>query len=448
MNGLPFMIGERRAQVVSQIDDAIDQLNGLDTWAQWGVGLVATLLTLTIVRLLLKKVVLDIVKKTAFDWDDKLYSPVTKRIYVFILFAGINLTMNWVMEGDSLVDSFNPFFQATYILLSTSLTRVVLRTLIPVVMDRFSDPSSVTVSGSNSLIIFIFRAAVWFGGLYLALSELGIELFGVLASLAVFSLIIGLAMQQTLGNIVNSFMLALDQPFEVGDRIEVEGKIGSVVSVGILSTKILTHEENLVVIPNNSLVNSTVINHARGGGDGVGRRISLVQDIGVGYGEDISHVKYTVLKLMRECPYVISKPEPRVLLIELGEYAKIFRMYGWVEDYSDEFVARDWLLKNVDESFSTEGIEIPFPTAVEISGKQSPSFNKSRKTMSVRKARLQMVKEDKQLNKERAAAKEEIEAINEKLNDPELDKKTRNLLEEDLRELNSLLSMFEAGGDD
>ena len=433
---------------MSQIDDAIDQLNGLDSWAQWGVGLVATLLTLSIVRLLMKKVVLDVVKKTAFDWDDKLYSPVTKRVYIFILFAGVNLTMNWVMEGDSLVDSFNPFFQAIYILLSTSLTSVVLRTLIPVVMDRFSDPSSVTVSGSNSLIIFIFRAAVWFRGLYLALSELGIELFGVLASLAVFSLIIGLAMQQTLGNIVNSFMLALDQPFEVGDRIEVEGKIGSVVSVGILSTKILTHEENLVVIPNNSLVNSTVINHARGGGDGVGRRISLVQDIGVGYGEDISHVKYTVLKLMRECPYVISKPEPRVLLIELGEYAKIFRMYGWVEDYSDEFVARDWLLKNVDEKFSAEGIEIPFPTAVEISGKQSPSFNKSRKTMSVRKARLQMVKEDKQLNKERAAAKEEIEAINEKLNDPELDKKTRNLLEEDLRELNSLLSMFEAGGDD
>ena len=128
-------------------------------------------------------------------------------------------------------------------------------------------------------------------------------------------------------------MLALDQPFEVGDRIEVEGKVGSVVSVGILSTKILTHEENFVVVPNNSLVNSTMINHARGGGDGAGRRISLVQDIGVGYDEDIDHVKYTVLTLMRKCPYVISKPEPRVLLIELGDFAKVFRMFGWVEDY-------------------------------------------------------------------------------------------------------------------
>jgi len=431
------------------MDDAIDKLNGLDTWAQWATGVVATLLTLAILRLVMQKVILNFILRTGFDWDDKLYTPVTKRLYAFILVTGIHLTMTWVLgEDDSFVKLSSPFFQATYILLSTSLLSVVLKIMIPVVMDSFADPSSVTVSGSNSLVIFLGRAAVWFGGMYLALSELGIELFGVLASLAVFSLIIGLAMQQTLGNIVNSFMLGLDQPFEVGDRIEVEGKIGSVVSVGILSTKILTHEENLVVIPNNSLVNSTVINHARGGGDGVGRRISLVQDIGVGYGEDIDHVKYTVLKLMRECPYVISKPEPRVLLIELGDYAKVFRMYGWVEDYSDEFVARDWLLKNIDEKFSEEGIEIPFPTAVEIVGKQSSTFNKNHKNASVRKARLQMVKEDKQLNKERVAAKEEIEIINQRLKEPELDEKERNLLEEDLRELNSMLSMFEAGGDD
>ena len=434
---------------MSQVEQAIDWLNELDPWAQWAVGIVSTFMALGIVRLFMKKVVLKFVRMTEVKWDDLLYAPVSTRAYLFTFAIGIQLTMNWVMGvEDSFVKSFTPIFEATYIIISTSLLSVALRIMIPVIMDRYSDPSSVTVSGSNSLIIFIFRAAVWFGGLYLALSELGIELFGVLASLAVFSLIIGLAMQQTLGNIVNSFMLALDQPFEVGDRIEVEGKIGSVVSVGILSTKILTHEENLVVIPNNSLVNSTVINHARGGGDGVGRRISLVQDIGVGYDEDISHVKYTILQLMRDCPYILSKPDPRVLLIELGDYSKVFRMYGWVEDYSDEFVARDWLLKNIDEIFTSEGIEIPFPTAVEIAATQTTTINKRRKNISVRKARLQMVKEDKQLSKERAAAKEEIESINEKLKDADLDKKTRNMLEEDLRELNSILSMFEAGGDD
>ena len=69
------------------------------------------------------------------------------------------------------------------------------------------------------------------------MDRFGVELIGVLASLAVFSLIIGLAIQQSLGNIVNSFLLSLDRPFDVGDRIEVDEQLGTVVSVGILSTR-------------------------------------------------------------------------------------------------------------------------------------------------------------------------------------------------------------------
>ena len=428
------------------VDEIIDEANAMDSWMQWSTGFVLTLLSVVVVRYLMKKIVLDFVKATSFDWDDQLYRPVTQRLYGFILFAGLQLTMLWVMgDEDELNVALDPVFQAIYIILSTSLLSVALKILIPVVIEKFSNPSTVTVSGSNSLIIFLLRAAVWFGGIYLAMDELGFELMGLLASLAVFSLIIGLAMQQTLGNIINSFMLALDQPFEVGDRIEVDGEIGSVVSVGILSTKILTHEENLVVIPNNNLINSTVVNHARGGGDGQGRRISLVMDIGVEYDEDISHVKYTVLQLMRECPYVIESPEPRVLLNELGDFAKIFRLYGWVEDYSDEFVAKDWLLKNIAESFALEGIGIPFPTAVEIASQNKETYNKQRKSTNVRRARLQMIKEDKALERERAQAKWEIEAITEKLKDPELERSERNTLEESLRELKRVLSMFEAG---
>ena len=434
---------------MSQFDDLFDWLNGLDAWAQWTVGLSLTILTWASIRLVMRKVVLDFVRQTSIDWDDQLYGMVTKRLYLFILIVGVNMTMVWVIgKDDSFVKSITPFIQATYILLTTSLASVTIKLMIPVVMERFADPTAVKVSGSNSLIIFLGRAAVWFGGLYLAFSELGIDLLGVLATLAVFSLIIGLAMQQTLGNIVNSFMLALDQPFEVGDRIEVEGKLGSVVSVGILSTKILTHEENLVVIPNNSLVNSTIINHARGGGDGEGRRISLVQDIGVSYDEDIDHVKYTILKLLRECPYVLETPEPRVLLIELGDFAKLFRMYCWVGDYSDEYVTRDWVLKNLDEQFKDEGIEIPYPTVVEIN-EESESYSDQRgKKASVRVARLQMIKEDKKLLEERAAAKIEVDIITQKLKDPNLDRKEKQMLEEDLNELNKVLGMFEAGGDD
>ena len=429
------------------VDDVIDRANNLDLWAQYALGLGLTLLSLAIVRFLMRKIILDFVKATTATWDDQLYRPVTQRLYSFIVLVGVQLTLLWIRgEEEDLNVALDPLFSAAYILLTTSLASVAIKIMIPVLIDKFSNPSTVTVSGSNSLVIFLLRASVWFGGLYLALGELGFELLGLLASLAVFSLIIGLAMQQTLGNIVNSFMLALDQPFEVGDRSEVDGHLGSVVSVGILSTKVLTIGENLVVIPNNNLVNSTVINHARGGGDGQGRRISLVLDVGVEYDEDISHVKYTVLQLLRECPYILESPEPRVLLDELGDYAKVFRLYAWVEDYSDEFVAKDWLFKNIAERFEAEGIGIPFPTAVEIGATHKESYNKQRKATNVRRARLQMIKEDKALERERSEAKWEIEAITEKLKDPELGRTEREGLEESLRELNRVLSMFEAEG--
>ena len=88
---------------MSQIGNAIDWLNDLDAWAQWIVGIVSTLIVLGIVRLFMKKVVLDFVRKTEASWDDKLYTPVSKRTYIFTFLLGIQFTMNWVLGSDCLL---------------------------------------------------------------------------------------------------------------------------------------------------------------------------------------------------------------------------------------------------------------------------------------------------------------------------------------------------------
>jgi len=74
---------------MSRVEQAIDWLNGLDPWAQWIVGIVSTFMALGIVRLFMKKVVLDFVKKTEVKWDDMLYAPVSKRAYLFTFLIGI-----------------------------------------------------------------------------------------------------------------------------------------------------------------------------------------------------------------------------------------------------------------------------------------------------------------------------------------------------------------------
>ena len=421
----------------------LDEINALNDYIRLAIAVGLTLLSLVLAKYAVIRPWWRFVTSTEADWDDYLHRPLANRAYALILAVGAQLTIRWILgTSSSTFETSEPIFAAFYVILSASILSVSIKHLIPVLMDQFSSQGSVTVSGSNSIIVFFLRAVVWFAGLYFALNQLGIELFGILASLAVFSLIIGLAVQQTLGNIVNSFLLAIDRPFEVGDRIEVEGTWGSVVSVGILSTKVLDRDERLVVIPNNTLVESKVINHARGGGDGVARRISIVLDIGVDYREDIDHVKYTLLQLAKECPYVITKPEPRILLHELADFAKIFRVYTWVEDYSDEYVARDWLLRNIDERFGKENINIPFPTSVEL----SDSIYEQAEVTKQRSAKRKMVQERKKLDESRINARNEIEEINEKLKDVELSKKDRAALEERQRELNSLLSQFDRDG--
>ncbi|MGB1437944.1 MAG: mechanosensitive ion channel domain-containing protein [Candidatus Poseidoniaceae archaeon] len=421
----------------------LDEINALNDYIRLAIAFGLIIVSLVFAKYAVIRPWWRFVTSTEADWDDYLHRPLANRAYALIIAVGSQLTIRWILgTSSSTFESTEPLFAAFYVILSASILSVSIKHLIPVLMDQFSSQGSVTVSGSNSIIVFFLRAVVWFAGLYFALNQLGIELFGILASLAVFSLIIGLAVQQTLGNIVNSFLLAIDRPFEVGDRIEVEGTWGSVVSVGILSTKVLDRDERLVVIPNNTLVESKVINHARGGGDGVARRISIVLDIGVDYREDIDHVKYTLLQLAKECPYVINKPEPRILLHELADFAKIFRVYTWVEDYSDEYVARDWLLRNIDERFGKENINIPFPTSVEL----SDSVYEQAEVTKQRSAKRKMVQERKKLDESRTNARNEIEEINEKLKDAELSKKDRNALEERQRELNTLLSQFDRDG--
>jgi len=438
------------------MEDIISQINNFGALPKIGISIVLVSLSLLVSKYLIIRPWFKLVKKTKNELDDILVVPISNRLYFFVLIGGINLSVVWIDTQNNIIESLIPMFSASYILIGASIASVTVSHIVPVIMNRFTDKSNVTVSGSNPLLTFVFRAVIWFGAIYLALSELGIELFGLLASLAVFSLIIGLAVQQTLGNIVNSFMLAIDRPFEVGDRIEVDGMLGSVASVGILSTKILTREEKLVVIPNNTLVQTTVINHARGGGDGIARRLSIILDIGVDYNESIDHCKYTLLDIARQCPQALSSPPPRVLLLELGDFAKVFRVFVWIDDYTDEFIAKDWLLKTIDERFNDEGIVIPYPTSIELHGQSQLNEKEDtraleqkalRKASRQRISRIQMGKEEKKLREERENAKLELDLIKNRLKDPELSAKDRKALESDARELENLLSVFDYDDD-
>ena len=418
--------------------------------AQLGVSLGLTLFSLLLTRYIVLRIAWRLVKRTEAEWDNDILDPIFNRLYIFLLLAGVELTMIWTLgRRDFIYAAVAPYFSGIYIVLSASIISIAIKFVVPAAMDKYNTNKSVTVTGGNPLVVFASRGIVWFMGLYLALGEVGIELLGVMASLAVFSIIIGLAVQQTLGNMLNSFMLAIDQPFEVGDRIEVDGVTGTVMSVGILSTKILTLTEQLVVIPNNRLVDSTITNFARGGGDGVGSRVTLTLDIGVDYDERSAHVKQVILDVARKCPNIEQDPAPRVLLREFGDFSKNYRLYVWISDYGEEFIATDWILREIDNAFLREGISIPYPVAVELQSKPSPfpegeAGERMRRMKSTRQhvSRIKMMRDEAEMEEERDSARAELELLQARLAEGDLKRAEREILENDIRALESLLSQF------
>ena len=443
-------LSESLGEAYSSLSEILVQIEEIGLIAQIGASIGITIFALLFTRYVILRMAWRIVRKTDAAWDNEMVDPIFLRLYIFILLAGIELSLMWTLgRNNEIYAAVAPYFSAIYIVLSASIISIAIKFIVPSAMEKYNTNKTVTVTGGNPLLVFSSRGIVWFFGLYLAFDEIGIELLGIVASLAVFSLIIGLAVQQTLGNMINSFMLAIDQPFEVGDRIEVDSVTGTVMSVGILSTKVLTLNEQLVVIPNNRLVDSTITNFARGGGDGLGTRVLLHLDISVDYEESSSHVIQVILGVAEKSPHAEQEPGPRVLLRELSEYSKDYRLYTWIADYNDEFVARDWMLREVDEAFRREGISIPFPIQVELPDKPSPfpegeRGDKMRRMKSTRQhvSRIKMLRDEAEMEEERDSARTELEALRSRLEEGELKKLERDLIENDIRALESMLSQF------
>lgn len=379
-----------------------------------------------------------IVGQSEAEWDDDLIDVVGTRILLTAFVSSLQVVLGWLhpeIANESIV-----YINAIMILLAASALSSTVKIVLRSVLEAFQNRKAMVVEGSNPLIIFLVRTLVWIAAIFLISDELNLDLSGLLASLAVFSIILGLAVQHTLGNIMNSFMLSLDRPFDTGDRILVDDVEGTVVSMGMLSTKLLTLEEELVIIPNNSLVNSTIRNFSRGGGDNTPKRIVLTIDVGVDYDEESAHVKHTLIRVAKDCEHVLQEPVPVVQLTKLGDFSKDYRLFVWLASAADRRVARDQLLSEIDVEFKAENILIPYPVSVEMSNKEIiSSDDMMRKAAKQHAAKAKMNVIDRRLDRQRRAIREEILTLEERLED-RIPSRERKTLTEEVERLEAMLA--------
>jgi len=184
------------------------------------------------------------------------------------------------------------------------------------------------------------------------LNELGFSLAPLLGAAGILGVAVGFASQTSVSNVISGFFLLGEEPFKVGDVIQVGDVEGIVLTIDMLSVKIRTFDNKMVRIPNETLVKSqfTNVTHFPI------RRVDI--NVGVAYKEDLGRVRQVLLDVAKHNPNVLMEPEPLVIFQGYGSSSIDFKFAVWARQES--FLAvKNAIAEEVKRAFDAEGIEIP-----------------------------------------------------------------------------------------
>jgi small-conductance mechanosensitive channel/CRP-like cAMP-binding protein len=186
------------------------------------------------------------------------------------------------------------------------------------------------------------------------LHSVDVDVSGLLTTSAIVTAVIGLALQETLGNVFSGLSLQLQKPFEPGDWIRFDSHLGRVQGIGWRSTSLITRNLEVLDVPNGLLAREVVTNYR---GDAVGDELF----IGASYKTPPTVTKRVIVEVLREVPDVVAMPPPCAELEEYGDFAIKYRVRFWMRDYSRQEGVRDTIMTNLWYAFQRHGIQIPFP---------------------------------------------------------------------------------------
>jgi len=206
----------------------------------------------------------------------------------------------------------------------------------------------------KNILISTTGGVVMAMGVLMALSSVGISLAPMLAGLGVAGFIVGFALQDSLGNFASGAMILIYRPFDVDDLVEVTGASGLVQKMNLVSTTIVTLDNQTLVVPNSKIWGDVIKNVTAQ----KERRVDL--EFGIAYDDDIDLAERILKEIVSDHDKILEDPEPRIKLHTLGESSVNFIVRPWTrtEDYWDVY----WdLTREVKMRFDREGISIPFP---------------------------------------------------------------------------------------
>ncbi|MBW1295596.1 mechanosensitive ion channel [Aquimarina litoralis] len=190
----------------------------------------------------------------------------------------------------------------------------------------------------------------------IALDSIGFNITAIFAASAALLVGVGLALQTLIQDVISGIFILIDQTVSVGDIVELDGKVGRVEEIKLRTTRAVTIDNKVLIIPNHKYLTSTLYNWTQ---NGKITRESV--EIGVAYGSDVNLVKELLLKIATKNDKILQHPEPLVLFTSFGDSALNFKLVFTMNDSFQAGIPKSEIRFEIDRLFRENNINIPFP---------------------------------------------------------------------------------------
>ncbi|MBL7164184.1 MAG: mechanosensitive ion channel [Anaerolineales bacterium] len=335
-----------------------------EQWLNIGISLLIVVATVILGRWLVK-LVLDrglrrLVRKTSTTFDDALLDTLRGPLYMLAVVLAFDISLERLsFLSESWAEWLGDLFYVLYFIVGLIFAwRFVIN-----FFNWYGREIAVhTETDLDEQLFPFFRrvALIILGSIALItlLSHFDVDISALVATLGIGSLAIALAAKDALADTISGFLIMIDRPFRIGDRVQIMDldTWGDVLDIGLRSSRIRARDNRMVIVPNSLIAKSLVVNYSYPNDE-----YRLQVHIGVAYGTDLELARKTMIEAVKNVDGVLPDRKVEALFLEFGDSALNFRVRWWLDSYVDTRRMFDRVNTAVYNALNEAGIEMPFP---------------------------------------------------------------------------------------
>jgi small-conductance mechanosensitive channel len=333
-------------------------------WIDLGISVLFSVAVVVLGRrlvdFLMGPVASRLAQRTSTTLDDAVLGAVRLPLYWFLVLLALKVAIGRL---DFVPESWSEPLDTFFYLLNVLVGFVLLWRLVNDLFVWYGREIATHTETKldEQLLPFFRRVAlgiVGFIGIIVLLGHFEIEVSALVTTLGVGSLAIALAAQAALSDTISGFIIMIDRPFRIGDRVQIQDldTWGDVVDIGLRSTRIRTRDNRMIIVPNSVIGKSLVVNYSY-----PDRQYRIQVHIGIDYRSDVELARRTMIEAVRGVDGVVPERKVEALFLEFGDTALIFRVRWWIDSYVDTRRMFDKVNTAVLHKLNEAGVEIPMP---------------------------------------------------------------------------------------